>query len=136
MAEADEFDKLVPDSQAGEPRKITFHYIKSNSFRIIHVEGAIGSINPRLNIHMAIWNERASIPTKSVFPIVGDAIGEEIRNERESKGGLVREIEADLVFDLESAKKLSAWLTTKIAEVEEIMKSISSSTTTSPTAAP
>jgi hypothetical protein len=46
--------------------------------------------------------------------------GEEIRSERESRTGVVREVEIGIKCDLEVAKAFSIWLQQKIAEIEKL----------------
>lgn len=115
-----------------EPRKrrVRFHYIKSSHFRVIHVDGAWGGPTPHLNIQMSVFNERQPIPQAVTYAVKeSGVIGDELVSERLSKDGFVREIEADLVFDLSTAESLVTWLQDKIeklkarmAEAEKIQK--------------
>jgi hypothetical protein len=42
--------------------EIAFEYIKSNLFRVIHADGAIGGVTPSGNLHLAFFSERPAIP--------------------------------------------------------------------------
>jgi hypothetical protein len=106
-------------SKQEEVSSLTFHYLKSNLFRVIHVDGAIGGMTPRGLIHMTIYSERAAIPKKVSQVIHSDGrIGDEIG--REGLEGVVREMEADLIFRLEDAVSLRDWLDDQINNVKKI----------------
>lgn len=103
-----------------QPTEITFDYIKSNFFRVIHADGAFGGLAPNGNIHMALYNERQAIPTKMVYPIEGTGLGPEIRKKRKGREGLVREVEVDVILSIEQAQALHTWLTNKIEAFETV----------------
>ncbi len=88
---------------------ITFHYIKGTQFRVIHVDGAIGSLTPRGLIHAALYSERAAIPQMEVV----------------SRPGLVRELEASLMLDLNAAVSFRDWLSTRIDELKAALTAAS-----------
>ena len=100
------------------PTEVEFDFIKSNLFRVIHMDGAFGGLSPTgMGIHVAIYNERRAIPTKTVQAINPDgSLGTEFLDRRQVRKAFVREIEADLVLDLRTAITLQHWLTEKIAE--------------------
>ncbi|HVC51759.1 MAG TPA: hypothetical protein VND87_07040 [Stellaceae bacterium] len=95
---------------------ITFHYIKAMQFRVIHVDGAIGSLTPRGFIHAAMYSERAAIPQMMVHPIEGGQLGPP--TEVVSRPGMVREVEVSLMFDLDAAVSFRDWLSTRIDELK------------------
>jgi hypothetical protein len=45
-----------------EDEVVVFEYIKSQLFRVIHSDGAIGGITPTGNVHVAFYSDRAAIP--------------------------------------------------------------------------
>ena len=100
--------------------RLTFHYIKSSHFRVIHADGAWGGLTPRLDIHMALYSERPAIP---------DLIEQEINEDQSlgkehaihGKDGIVREVEADIVMSYPTAKALHGWLTQMLGHVEKIV---------------
>jgi len=105
------------------PTELSFHLIKGNFFRVIHVDGAFGGVTPRLDIRMAIFNERHPIPSVMFHHITPDGgLGEEISENRVTKEGVVREVEADLVMDYNTAKSIHEWLGNKIATIEARIK--------------
>ncbi len=102
---------------------ITFHYIKGTQFRVIHVDGAIGSLTPRGLIHAALYSERAAIPQMMVHPIEGGQLGP--ATDVVSRPGLVRELEASLMLDLNAAVSFRDWLSTRIDELKAALTAAS-----------
>lgn len=95
----------------GVPDEVTFHIIKSNFFRVLHIDGVWGAFTPDGNLHISVYNERVAIPQKIVIGISQDgSTGDELRDRREGKDGYVREIEADLVMDIATARSFNSWL--------------------------
>jgi hypothetical protein len=103
------------------PSEIEFDLIKSNLFRVIHADGAIGGVSPQGYVHMALYNERRAIPTKIVHALDGSKLGSEIQSKREGRRGMVREIEADIVLGIEEARALQMWLTNQISQIEKLI---------------
>jgi hypothetical protein len=90
-------------------REIETHFEKGNFFRVVHVDGCYGGITPRGTLHMAVYSERTAIPesTKISFSPEGQP-GPEIVTE--SKQGVIRELEVDLVMDINVAVAVHTWL--------------------------
>ena len=104
------------------PSKLKFDYIKSNVFRVIHADGVIGGPTPRLSIHMDFWSERFPIPQQTVHEVNPDGgLGEELKEERQSRKAIVREVEIGVVMDLDTAKSFREWLNDKITEIERVL---------------
>lgn len=121
-------DETLPDPQADAlrggksvPDEIEFHFIKGNSFRVIYADGIFGGIHPNgRHIHMSLFNERHPIPQRTVHKItlaegnedkpISLSVGEEVASKRISREGIVREIEADVVLDVPTARSLVLWL--------------------------
>lgn len=114
-----EKDTTEPDENiSNEREEISFKYVKANFFRVIHADGAWGGLSPRGDIHIAFYNERAAIPDYSTFVV--NAKGKILEPEQfEAASKLVREVEADIVIDLITARALRAWLSNKIEAIEE-----------------
>ena len=107
--------------------QIRFHYLKSGQFRTIHADGAIGSITPQGLIHMALYNERPAIPREMVQEINDDGtLGSIIHSETISREGVVREMDTDVVMNINCAKSLKKWLSDKIEEFEKQQPNIKS----------
>ena len=91
--------------------EIDFHLIKSTLFRNISFDGAFGALSPHGKVHVTLFTERATIPKKVVFKLEeGDVIGDEVVDKREGKEGITRDLEANLVFDFETAQMLKELL--------------------------
>ena len=74
---------------------------------------------------MAIYNERHAIPQETVQEIKPDGtLGEVIQSETVVREGIVREMEVDVLMNVEVAKSVINWLEDKIKLIEkEIIKS-------------
>lgn len=101
---------------------ICFHYIKSNQFRVIHVDGIYGGITPNGRFIQAdIFSERSPIPQKLECKLSDNGtVGAIVK--REQKDGIVREVEAELLIDISTAKQIIEWMENKIKEHEEHVK--------------
>jgi hypothetical protein len=107
----------------GSPKatSLQFEYIKSNFFRVIHADGAWGGLTPQVKIQISFYSERTPIPNTIVQELGGDgALGKEIR--RESKVGIIREVESSVVMDVAVAQELVRWLQEKIDQAEAVLK--------------
>ncbi len=105
-------------------KRVRFDYIKSQSFRSVHVDGVFGGVIPNgKSIRMSIWNERWPIPKQTVHEMDENGIVKgEIIQERITRDAIVREVEIDLVMDVECAKLMRDWLSTKLEEFESVAK--------------
>jgi hypothetical protein len=108
-------------SQPVEPQQLDFHFIKSNFFRVIYVTGAHGGIGPDGNIHLAFFNERQPIPTKQTVRLVDGQQPEPV-GRSEQRTGLVREVEASLVFPPATARAVYKVLKELLEKRDEIEK--------------
>lgn len=91
------------------PSEISFHYLKSPSFKSIHADGVIGGLTPRGLLHFAIFSERAAIPKKTTHKVENGVIDQE-RAKVEGLDGFVRELEVDVFMDFNAAEQLRDWL--------------------------
>ncbi len=115
---SDNTSKVV--AETSEPQKIRFNYLKSSHYRDIHVDGALGGLTPQGLIHMAVFSERFPIPQLTTQSLIGGALGQEIKEERVSREGIIREVEAGFYMSLDIAASLAAWLTQKIEEAKKV----------------
>jgi len=124
MAEKDTRAQAATEVDKDEtPKKVRYHFLKSNAYRAIHADGVFGGVTPRLTIAATFFNERHPLPDQTVHEIKEDGtIGEEIRSERISRDGLVRELEANIIMDAGFAKVLVNWLNEKIEFIENAIK--------------
>lgn len=102
------------------PTEVKFDYIKSNQFRVIHVDGAHGGVSPKGLIQMAFFSERAPIPTSETYSLEQGKLGQ--RKEVEQRDAIVREVEVETLIDLQVAKVIVQWLGERINQAEKLMK--------------
>jgi hypothetical protein len=93
----------VPEVQIQLP----IHFIKSTQFRVIHANGVWFGGDMQQNLHLTFFNERNPIPRKLVLNVnsKGIILGEDI-TKRDTKEGVVREMEIDVVLSLQAAMEL------------------------------
>jgi len=105
------------------PTSVPFHYIKSNAFRVIHTDGAVGNVTPAGLIFMSFYSERSAIPQIMVHEITeGGQIGSERLDERVGKKGIVREVEVGATMSVEVAQTIVAWLQERIELIYKLRK--------------
>ncbi len=105
---------------ADVPPKVRFEYLKSPDFRVIHADGVYGGLTPHGQLFISFFSERYPIPTATVFQLEpGGNLGPEVRTEREGRKGIIREIEAGVMVDVETARVIVDWLQGKIQEAEK-----------------
>lgn len=127
---------MVPAGSSGEPAEpvepaenadssrvsgeLAFHYIKSNHFRVIYGDGAIGAPSPDgQSIHFAIYNERIPIPRVVVNILKDGKITGEVS--KEARQGIVREVEVDVIMSIDDAETLSKWLATNVKKLRSLL---------------
>jgi len=100
------------------PTSIKFHYIKGNFFRVIHVDGAVGGITPGRGIFLSLFSERGAIPQVIELALKPDGtLGEEVG--RETKSGIVREVEIGLTLTPGAATELAEFLVRQVKILRE-----------------
>ncbi len=102
-------------------KKIKYHFIKSNFFRVVHCDGVWGGLTSHRNIQMTFFNERNAIPQSTELEVTED--GKAIET-RQGKVGITRELEVDVVLNIETAKALQKWLEEKIRLAEDLQGKI------------
>lgn len=101
--------------------KVKFHYIKSNSFRVVHVDGAFGGLTPAGLIFVSLYSERGAIPQTMVHDVTeAGQVGAERQEERVGKDGIVREVEVGATMSVETATNFVKWLQEKIDLVNKL----------------
>lgn len=114
------------DEPADEPRTLRFHYVKSNFFRVIFADGCIGGGSLEADrIRMAIFNTRHPIPLQVTHHLSPEGvIGPPVKGQTVVKQGPVRELEAEIVMDLNTAREIVGWLSERIKLAEGEMPKI------------
>lgn len=107
-------------------RTLTINYIKSNAFREVACDGALGGPTPNGKLWLAFYTERFPLPRvvrhalsptdqPDTFMIDGDAPGESL----EGREGMIRNVEFGVYMNLQTAEHLHSWLSKHI----ELLKS-------------
>ncbi|PWE33436.1 hypothetical protein DDZ14_04345 [Maritimibacter sp. 55A14] len=69
---------------------------------------------------MSVYTERHAIPQVIVQEVTEEGtLGNEIRDEREGKDGIVRSVQATLHMDLGQAQAVYDWLDKQISEIKK-----------------
>lgn len=101
---------------------VAFDYIKSQAFRVIRADGAIGGITPNGHIHMALFSERQAIPRRIVTKVNPDGtLGDQVPEQTESRNSIVREMDVDVIMTVDAAELLRDWLIQRIGEFKSRM---------------
>lgn len=112
-----------PKKEPEKPRTVKFEYIKSGDYRVIYADGVHGGPTPRGMVQLSFYAERSPIPRKIVHQIVDNQLGPEVRDQRESRTGIIRQVAATVVMSLDSARSLREWLDEKIEVLEGVHES-------------
>ncbi len=104
------------------PSTVTFHYVKSNHFRVVHTSGVFGGLNPDGTLLLSIFSERAPLPDVTVQKVESTGqLGAEIIEARKASDGIVRELEVGLNMDIRTAKVMVEWLKERIAFADKMV---------------
>lgn len=98
---------------------IQFNFLKSNLFRVTHVDGAVGNLTPSKGIFVALYNERASIPDAVQHEVDAKGFLQPAFREDRTSPGMIRELEIGFFVDIQRAKVLGTWLLNMAAKAEE-----------------
>ena len=115
---------MAKDKKNGKKREVvSFDYIKSNSFRVVHGNGVLGGVTPSGDIHMAVWNQRQPYPKRVSYAVtsdqeLGDEVGLEVRD------GLVREVEVGVVMSPSTALEVIEWLQKQLESHTDLRHSL------------
>lgn len=98
---------------------ITFHFANSEHFREIYADGVWGGVILGGRIQMAIFRDRYYLPEHVEYDVRDDGVlGNEIS--RSVPEGVSREIETNLIMNLNVAIDMRDWLTARINEVSNL----------------
>lgn len=100
------------------PSSVTFRYLESSAFRIVHADGVLGGVTPRGFILMNFFSERFSLPDMTAQEVTAEGkLGREL--ERDVKPGIVRELEVGAMMTPDTASSLIGWLQEKIDALKQ-----------------
>jgi hypothetical protein len=98
---------------------VEIHYIKTHSYRTYFADGVFGGLTPTGKLYMEFFLHRAVTPQVIKYKITPEGAISKEEAERIGKTGIVRQIEAGIEMDIETAKVLREWLDNKISESGE-----------------
>ena len=108
------------------PQQIHFDFIKSNHFRVVHVDGAWGGLTPNGHVNMVLYSERPPIPKQMTHQVNPDGAMKEIKELRLVRDTTaIREVEVSAIMPAVVARALRDWLTERLIQLDEIKKKIS-----------
>ena len=111
------------NQEGGVPSRLLFHWIKSGHFRVVHADGAYGGISSRGYLQFALYNERAAIPRVSEREVKvseDGSISAGPERTTESREGLVREVEVEVMMDYRTALEFFEWFKQKIEIMQKM----------------
>jgi hypothetical protein len=100
--------------------RITFEYRFADGYRTHHVDGATGGVTPNGFIHFAVYSEKFELPVKQTFRLGTDGTIGAALDGLVSTRKIVRELSADIMVSLATARGLRDWLSERITELEGI----------------
>jgi hypothetical protein len=114
----------------GKPAaKLQFHYIKSPDYREFGCHGVIGGETPNQKIWMSLFAERPPLPRLVEFDVHPSATGaiefDETKNTPsriDTRSGVIRHVETTAYLDLDTARRIHAWLGDRILQLEKAEK--------------
>ncbi|NVJ46463.1 MAG: hypothetical protein HWE07_05020 [Cytophagia bacterium] len=99
--------------------KIETHYIKNHDFKTVEGSGIFGGLTNNGQININFFTDRAPIPKKIILD-VDPSTGKIIQEiERDSKEGVIREVQFGVLLNIETAKNIVGWLNQKIEEHQQ-----------------
>lgn len=107
-----------PESEA--EKQLTFHYIKSNNFRVIHCDGVFGGPCPNgRGLTMGLFSERFPVPLQTTHKLTeASGVGEELA--RIGRAGIVREVEVEVILAPEEAEALATWIMKHLEQLKTL----------------
>jgi hypothetical protein len=110
MAEDGRQDALDRDENGGGVTdRVNIDYIKGALFRTINPSGLIGSVTPQAKVQIGLFSERQAIPQRVTYSLREDGrLGDTL--EVVGRDAIVRELEAVVTLDRDTAKELLSFL--------------------------
>jgi hypothetical protein len=105
------------------PDRLVVEYLKSQYFRVAHVDGAIGGPTPSGHIHLALFSERPAIPRRLVFPLENGKLGDPLPEEAIVREGMIREMDIDLMMSVSAAEEIAKLLNKMVADMKAALAS-------------
>jgi len=101
---------------------ITYHYKKANDYKTYHMDGVFGGIVSNGNINFNVFTEKVVVPERITHEISSDMKLKEIKRVPEQQNEIIRELQANFIMNIETAKVVKKWLEDKISNLEAQIK--------------
>ena len=105
------------DDADDAPDRVNIDYIKGTLFRTISPTGLIGSVTAQGKIQVALYSERQALPRRVTYRLGSNGeLGEAI--ESIGRDAVVRELEAVITLDPQTAEVLATFLSSMLRDLE------------------
>lgn len=123
MSDVTQKEAAAAKSSSAVRVQLPIHFIKSTCFRVVHANGVWYGGDNQGNLHLTFFNERNPIPQKVVVNVDehGSVVGEDL-SQRNSKQGIVREMEVDVVLSFQVAQELYLTLGENLKAIQAVSK--------------
>lgn len=110
--------------KAETPKQLSFDFIKSNYFRVVHADGVWGGVTPSGDgLSLTFYSERSPIPTRVTNEIAADGrIAKEVG--RQVRDAIVREMEVTVIMDASAAHSFKSWVERHVKALETTQNAI------------
>ncbi len=103
-------------------RTIKIRYLKAHDFKSVLATGVYGGLGSNGLINANFFLDRVIIPNHQIIEIDEEANRADRIVEEQKDGEIAREVHCGIIMDVNTAKIIAGWLTTKINEYEELIK--------------
>ena len=104
---------MTDDSRSSQVR---YKFVRSPSYRDIHIDGIWGRSHPGGYIQMAVFKDKSHLPNVVEYEVQEDGrLGKETG--RDVPDSITREIEVDIAMSLNTAIIMRNWLSERIVEM-------------------
>jgi hypothetical protein len=105
---------------AVDQKNVVIEYIKSQLFRVVHADGAVGGVTPSGNLHIAFFSERPAIPRMMVHRRnENGTLGDLLPEQTVVRPGMIREMDVDIMIQPHAVGSLIKWLQERQVELEK-----------------
>jgi len=100
---------------------IEFHYQKTPSYRVLHVDGMWGGATPKGHFSVSFFSERLAIPRVSQRTVTASTSNQYQTGPEQPVDmldGVVRQVDATVIMDLRTAQEFYVFMTEHLGALE------------------
>lgn len=113
----------MPDEAKPLPQTISYDYLKSTQFRVVHADGAFFAATTQGGLTISFFAERQPIPRRVVHKVNSDGtLGEEITEQRVVRDAIIRDTEVAVTMSWDTAKRTKEKLDEILKKIEELQQ--------------